>query len=144
VDATRCIAYLTIERRGPIDPSLERGIGEWLFGCDVCQDVCPHNSPRAGPDVRAEYAERRAGFDLLGVLGWDEAGRRREFESSALKRATLAMMKRNALIVLGNLMEGGRGTEPMRARVAAAAVDEGEPEMVREAARRALTRGGFR
>ena len=109
VDATRCVSYLTIERRGPIDARLHAGIGDRLFGCDVCQDVCPHNSARpAGVEgaehVRAEYAPRVDSFDLLSVLSWKADDRRTAFEGSALKRATLAMMKRNAVIVIGNML----------------------------------------
>src|SRR5690606_26980779 len=100
-----CISYLTIERRGPIPAELHGPIGEWLYGCDVCQEVCPHNSPRPrGEDaINPAYAPRRDSFDLLGVLGWTEASRREAFTGSAMKRATLEMMKRNALIVAGNL-----------------------------------------
>jgi len=144
VDASRCIAYLTIERRRAIGAEFHAAMGDWVFGCDVCQDVCPHNSARPGmerAELRPEYAERRAGFDLLTVLGWDESARRRAFESSALKRATLAMMKRNVLIVIGNLIAAGRATGEMAARVRAVAADEGEPDMVRDAAREALARG---
>jgi epoxyqueuosine reductase len=117
VDATRCVSYLTIERRGPIDARLHAGIGDRLFGCDVCQDVCPHNSPRpagvdATDDVRAEYAPRVDSFDLLSVLSWKAEDRRTAFEGSALKRATLAMMKRNAVIVIGNIL-AGYGAQPV-------------------------------
>lgn len=103
LDATRCISYLTIEHRGEIDPTLHAGIGDRVFGCDVCQEVCPHNSPRRGAHVaRDEYAPRRTGLDLLTVLGWTEDDRRRELRGSSMKRATLPMLKRNAAIALAN------------------------------------------
>jgi epoxyqueuosine reductase len=137
VDATRCISYLTIERRLPISPELRAGLGDWLFGCDICQEVCPHNSRRpagaAVGEARPEYAAGRSSFDLLEVLGWDEAARSRAFTGSAMKRATLAMMKRNAVIVAGNQIRQ-RGDAGLLARVREIAADEGEPELVREAA----------
>ncbi|MFU8830156.1 MAG: tRNA epoxyqueuosine(34) reductase QueG, partial [Phycisphaerales bacterium] len=118
VDATRCISYLTIEHRSAIDPGFHESIGDWLYGCDICQEVCPHNSEREGRDVgevnpalRARCTDLDAehgrapdgsGFDLLKVLGWSEDDRREAFQSSAMKRAKLDMMKRNALIVLTN------------------------------------------
>lgn len=107
VDATRCISYLTIERREAIDVSLERGMGEWIFGCDVCQEVCPHNSARPGRlgEANAAYGAGRASFDLLEVLGWDEESRREAFAGSAMKRAKLGMMKRNAVIAAGNVLD---------------------------------------
>ena len=106
VDATRCISYLTIEHRGPIDERFHRAMGDWIFGCDICQEVCPHNSPR-GEDAAVgkahpAYEQRRSGFDLLAVLGWGEDDRREAFAGSALKRAKLAMMKRNAAIAAKN------------------------------------------
>jgi epoxyqueuosine reductase len=111
VDATRCISYLTIEHRGQIDPSLRPKMGSWAFGCDVCQEVCPHNSPRAPrPDAphpdHAPFADadgsKRDSLDLLRVLGWTEDDRRAAFARSALRRATLDMIRRNASIALDN------------------------------------------
>ncbi len=147
VDATRCISYLTIERRGPIDPRFHEAIGDRLFGCDVCQDVCPHNRERPadgadganGPDragaspTREEYRPRHASFDLLDVLGWTPEDRSRELLGSAMKRATLAMLKRNALILLGNALT--RRPDPdLAERVRRVSEDESEPELVRRTA----------
>lgn len=143
VDASRCIAYLTIERRGPVDPAFHAPIGDWIFGCDVCQDVCPHNSARP-PSVdvgepNPDYTPRRAGFDALEVLGWTEDARRAAFEGSALKRATLTMMKRNALIVLGNALARRPDASALE-RIRRASADESEPELVRDTARAVLSR----
>jgi epoxyqueuosine reductase len=111
VDARRCISYLTIERREPIPEEFHGAIGTWLYGCDICQEVCPHNSPRV-PDrstevgsatsVLSQYRPQNDSFDLLHVLGWKEEDRARAFQGRALKRATLDMMKRNAAIALKN------------------------------------------
>lgn len=142
VDATRCISYLTIEHRGPIDPSLHEAIGDWIFGCDVCQEVCPHNAPtrrsrRGG--VHESYAPRRDGFDLLEVLAWDESRRREAFVTSAMKRARLEMMKRNALIAAGNALRA-RGDQVLLARIREIAADPTEPTLVRETAAGVLDR----
>ncbi|MBK7405736.1 MAG: tRNA epoxyqueuosine(34) reductase QueG [Phycisphaerales bacterium] len=147
VDARRCISYLTIEHQGPIAAGLAARVGNWLVGCDVCQEVCPHNSPRAAPasPVRADYAPRRSGFDPLDVIGWDEATRRGRFATSAMKRVTLAQMKRNAVLVLASILaadsEASGGPEAMRnirSRLTDLAWDAREPEEVRGAARSAL------
>jgi epoxyqueuosine reductase len=144
VDATRCISYLTIEHRGGIDPSLHEAIGDWIFGCDVCQEVCPHNAPtrrsrRGG--THAAYASRRDGFDLLEVLSWDEDARRDAFVTSALKRAKLDMMKRNALIAAGNALHA-RSDAALLERIREIAADPAEPAMVRETAQEVLGRLG--
>ncbi len=106
VDARTCISYLTIEHRSTIETELAHKMGDWIYGCDICQEVCPHNSPkpmellseRANPAYRSD----RTSFNLLEVLGWDEDDRREAFVGSAMKRAKLGMMQRNADIVLRN------------------------------------------
>ena len=103
VDARRCISYLTIEHREDIDPELAPLIGDWIYGCDICQEVCPHNSARDdAPSANPIYNSDRDRFDLLEVLGWSEEDRREAFTGSAMKRAKLNMMHRNAKIVAGN------------------------------------------
>ena len=140
VDARRCIAYLTIEHRGAIAAEFFGKTGDWWFGCDVCQEVCPHSQPtRASRRVGSNpaYAPRLDSVDLLEVLGWTEDDRARLVVSSALKRATLAMMKRNALLALASAARTAPAAEAaaIRARATAIAADESEDHIVRAAAR---------
>lgn len=118
VNASRCISYLTIERREPIDPAFHEAIGDWIFGCDICQEVCPHNSARPPSvdtgEAHVAYEPRRTAFDLLEVLGWTEEDRRSAFQSSALKRATLDMFKRNAAIALKNQRAAANPSSPSK------------------------------
>jgi epoxyqueuosine reductase len=142
VDATRCISYLTIEHRSIIDERYHEPMGDWLFGCDVCQEVCPHNQPTGRTQAAASheaYEPRRTGFDLLEVLGWSEADRIKAFTRSAMKRAKLRMMKRNALIVAGNVLRD-RDDESLRARIEQIERDGSEHEVVRDTARAVLAR----
>ncbi len=154
VDATRCVSYLTIERRTPIEPALHAGLGQWIFGCDICQEVCPHNTPRPiGSDamrtgeVHAAYeADReRDGLWLLDVLGWGEAERREAFKNSPMKRATLGMMRRNALVAMGNAIRSMRDeqarlieADALRERIEHIAGDEREDPIVRTTAQQVL------
>lgn len=148
VDASRCVSYLTIEHEGRIEPGFHGGIGEWLIGCDVCQEVCPHNHrpgarvERGGQRVNGRHLSRADGegaFDLLALLGWTEADRSTRLASSAIKRLTLVALKRNALIVAGNrLLEREDG--PLEARVRAIAADPGEDGVVRQTAVDVLAR----
>ena len=140
VDATRCISYSTIEHRDPIDESNFAAMGDWLFGCDVCQEVCPHNHPvrrTSELPVLEVYQPRRVGFDLLDVLSWTEADRREAFVTSSLKRAKLGMFKRNALICSGNLLRS-ESHPGLRRRIEEIAEDAGEELLVRTTARQVL------
>lgn len=141
IDASRCVSYLTIERRAAIAPELARHLDGWIFGCDICQEVCPHNSPRAGTldvgEAHPAYAPRTGSLPILDVLGWDEAQRRQAFSTSAMKRASLAVMKRNALLLAAELLRRTPDAA-LLARLRAIAHDASEPELVREAARAAL------
>ncbi len=151
VDASRCISYLTIEHRSLIDEQFHQAMGDWIFGCDICQDVCPHNQPtrrkRAASSVHPAYEERTPGFDLLDVLGWDEQARRDAFLKSSMKRAKLAMMKRNALIAAGNWVRSQRTNRStnqqvaqVHSRIEEIARDVNEEELVRETAKAVLAR----
>ncbi|MFN9077712.1 MAG: epoxyqueuosine reductase, partial [bacterium] len=140
VDARRCIAYLTIENRGEIPQEFFGKTGDWWFGCDICQEVCPHSQPtRASRRTGANpaYAPRLDSVDLLEVLGWTDEDRARLVVSSALKRATLAMMKRNALLALASTLPTAPAPEAavIRSRAKAIAADATEDETVRAAAR---------
>ena len=105
LDARRCISYLTIEHRGDIDPSLHPAIGEWLFGCDVCQEVCPWN--RHAPAGRdPELLAGRAPGAPETLLEITDDDFRDRFRGSALKRARRAGLERNARIVLANRARG--------------------------------------
>ncbi|MDP1661943.1 MAG: tRNA epoxyqueuosine(34) reductase QueG [Phycisphaerales bacterium] len=104
IDGSRCISYLTIEHEGVIDPALAERTGDWVFGCDVCQEVCPHNSPRPGqPDasVRDEYTPQRATLPILQMADWKSADRSL-LTVSSMKRATAEMFRRNAALALAS------------------------------------------
>jgi epoxyqueuosine reductase len=106
VDARRCISYLTIELRGWIPRDLRPLMGAWVYGCDVCQDVCPHNTlVRQGR--HAEFAPRRnVPFpDLIELLHIDELTYQERFRRSAIKRARRQGLRRNAAVALGNLRD---------------------------------------
>jgi epoxyqueuosine reductase len=107
LDARRCISYLTIEQRGPSDPSLREPVGDHLFGCDDCQTVCPFNraaslTERARSTAPFEPLDRWATMDLEALLSIDEDTWGERFEGSPLKRAGRAGLARNAALVLGN------------------------------------------
>lgn len=126
LDATRCISYLTIEKRGEIPEGLRAGMGRHVFGCDICQDVCPWNGAE-NPARRAPLAtapEFRARPELVNpALEW-LAGMTREefnrvFKDSPIKRAKFAGVKRNVAVAMGN-----SGDERLRPALESLANDE--------------------
>ena len=101
LDARRCISYLTIEHRGDIAGDLAEQIGEWVFGCDVCQEVCPWN--RKADPGREPALEPSGTFGALEtLLELDPEVFRARFRGSALTRTKRAGLLRNAAIVLAN------------------------------------------
>jgi epoxyqueuosine reductase len=110
LDATRCISYLTIEHGGAIDPALQRQMGDWLYGCDVCQDVCPWNrrEPAAATDDPAFAPRWPTGtLPLDMVAAWGEDDFRRQMRGSAIKRVKLPVLQRNAAIAGHNAASPG-------------------------------------
>jgi epoxyqueuosine reductase len=104
LDARRCISYLTIELKGWIPRALRPLMGNWVYGCDVCQDVCPFN--RIAP-VEVEPAFRpatweRAAPPLLDLLALDEAAFADRYAASPIKRIKRDRLVRNACVAAGN------------------------------------------
>jgi epoxyqueuosine reductase len=104
LDARRCISYLTIELRGAIPRDLRAPIGTRVFGCDVCQDVCPFNASSRVRPAAPELAPRddRAAPDLVRLLELGSAEYRRFVKNSAISRVSRTRLARNAAVALGN------------------------------------------
>jgi epoxyqueuosine reductase len=138
LDATRCISYLTIEHRGAIDDALRPLIGELVYGCDICQDVCPWNV-RFSRNVRVPDlapAGHVGDADPVGLLQLSDDQFRARFRGTAMTRAKRRGLARNAAIALGN-----RGRPEDAAALARAAASDEDP-VVREHAAWALARCG--
>jgi len=132
LDARRCISYLTIELRESVPNELRAGLGDWVFGCDVCQEVCPWNRKApAAAEAALQPREDLAALDLIELLGLGEAEFKERFRGTALLRSKRSGLLRNAALVLGN--QGDAAALPALRRALA------DPEeLVREAARWAI------
>lgn len=132
LDARKCISYLTIEHRGPIPPEHRRAMGPWLFGCDVCQDVCPYNHGAGlgeGALAAFEPADRWEQLEVSRFLQMTPDELDDWAKGSPLKRARHEGLARNAALVLGN--RGAASDLPLLEKAA-----EHHPSaVVREAAR---------
>jgi epoxyqueuosine reductase len=134
LDARKCISYLTIEAKGEIPEEFREAIGERVYGCDVCQEVCPYNHKFAKELSEPAFAARPAlsGKDArslaVELLSMSQPEFSAAFKGSPMKRAKLRGLKRNSAVVLGNI-----GTEDDVPALAAALADF-EPLVRRHAA----------
>jgi epoxyqueuosine reductase len=109
LDATRCISYLTIENRGPIPEEFRAKIGELIYGCDICQQVCPWNVSfsreirEAALRPREMFASKESRELAREILKMTDETYRENFSGSAMKRAKRRGLARNAAVVLGNI-----------------------------------------
>jgi epoxyqueuosine reductase len=134
LDARRCISYLTIELRGTIADELKPMMEDWVFGCDVCQEVCPWNRKApVGREAAFEPSASGLHVDLLELLSLSEEEFRKRYRHTPIWRTRRAGLLRNAAIALGN--KGDARALPILQR----ALEDAEP-VVREAARWALAR----
>jgi epoxyqueuosine reductase len=126
LDSNKCISYLTIEKRGAIAEELRHGMGRHIFGCDICQDVCPWNR-KAPATEAAEFQPRKElvnpALDWLAEMSEEEF--RETFRGSPVRRAKRGGLRRNAVIAMGN--SGERKFLPALERLAS-----DEDEVVRE------------
>jgi epoxyqueuosine reductase len=133
LDASKCISYLTIELRTPVPAELREKVSDWLYGCDVCQDVCPWNHKSAGEPVPFPRDPGMEWLDPVELLGLDEDAFRVRFKKTSLWRNRRAGLLRNAAIVLGNV-----GDERALPALEKALTDE--EDVIRDAAAWAIGR----
>ena len=125
VDNRKCISYLTIELRGTIPRELRPLMGDWVFGCDICQDVCPVNRKAESPllPIQKAVAVHPSGqLDLVELLEITEEEFRDRFQGTSIMRAKRVGMQKNACVALGNnrdeagvpaLVAALKNTEPL-------------------------------
>ena len=126
LDARRCISYLTIELKGSIPRHLRPLLGNHIFGCDICQEVCPYNA-KSLPTAQPSYAPRPGLYapDLISLLSVTPEEFARRFHGSPIRRAKRRGLLRNVAVALGNL----KSREAVPALIRAL---ENEEAMVRE------------
>jgi epoxyqueuosine reductase len=145
LDATKCLSYLTIEVRGEI-PAAQHGVfTDWLWGCDICQEVCPWNN-KAPVSVETAWQPTpgRTMPDLIELFSWDEERFRAEFRHTPLWRAKRRGLLRNAALLLGN--QATQMTDTAQKQKAIDALQKAlsdQEELIRKAAAWALERYAF-
>jgi epoxyqueuosine reductase len=130
LDARLCISYLTIEHRGPIPRHLRPRLGNWIFGCDICQEVCPWN----GDAMNAAAINGELAPSLAELMKLDDNGFRQRFNKTAIKRTKRCGLLRNAAIALGN------SSNPAAVRILAPILENEFEALVRAHAAWALGR----
>jgi len=123
LDSRRCISYLTIELKGPIPRELRPLIGNWIFGCDICQEVCPVNRSAPVPEHPEHQARAAWGHepDLIELMGLSDEEFRARFRNSPVKRTKRRGLLRNVAVALGN------SGDPQAIPALVRALDDHEP-----------------
>lgn len=103
LDARRCVSYLTVELRSPMPEELRPSVGDWVFGCDVCQDVCPWNRKPNGETTAFPTDPSLSTLDPIKLLSLTDAEFRSRFRGTSFFRAKRSGLLRNAATVLGNV-----------------------------------------
>ncbi len=138
LDASRCISYLTIEKRGAIPEDLREGIGRQVFGCDICQDVCPWNQKTRTTTSERDFRPRallvNPSLEWLATIGEEDF--QSTFRGSPIKRTKRTGIRRNAVVAMGN--SGNTDFVPTLRKIAEHDADE----VVAEHARWALKKIG--
>ena len=139
LDARRCISYWTIEHRGDFPPQARALVDDWVFGCDICQEVCPHNGKALpGKHPRLRMPPERRELDLAGLLGLDREEYVRRFIRSPMKRAKLEGLQRNAAVAMVHRVKSGQDTAERYIPALTRALRENPDAMVRRHAAWAL------
>lgn len=134
LDARRCISYLTIEHKGPVDPSLREKMGNHIYGCDDCLAACPWNKfAVAASDMRYSARENLKAPKLAQLVTLDDAAFRALFSGSPIKRIGRNRFVRNVLYAIGN-------SDDLSLKASAAALIEDPDAVVADAARWAVSR----
>ena len=136
IDNRKCISFLTIELRGPIPREMRPMMGDWVFGCDICQEVCPVNR-KAVLSGEPDF-DKRHDFDapeLIPLLDLDDDAFRKRFEGSPIRRSKREGLRRNVCVALGNI------GDPVAVPALAAALNSDSP-LVRSHAAWALGKIG--
>jgi epoxyqueuosine reductase len=145
LDATKCLSYLTIEVRGEIPAEQRSVFTDWLWGCDICQEVCPWNNKAPTSDDPAwQPTAGRTLPDLIELFSWDEQRFRTEFRQTPLWRAKRRGLLRNAALLLGN--QAGRMSDATQKQTAVRVLQQAlsdQEEIIRSAAAWALEKFGL-
>lgn len=96
VDANKCISYLTIENKGTISEEFKGKFDDWIFGCDICQDICPWNKKFPVETMIKDFHPENKELNLIDILEMTEEKFKEKFKNSPIKRAKLSGLKRNA------------------------------------------------
>ena len=137
IDNTKCISFLTIELRDSIPRDLRHLMGDWIFGCDICQDVCPVNRKAViSLDPKFTKLHEFSAMDLIPLLDLSQLEFNKIFKDSAIKRAKLSGFQRNVCVALGNI------GDPVAVPALRKVIQTDYPDLVRSHAAWALGRIG--